>query len=51
MSGFSDLGLSSEVLAAAEVLGYTEPTPIQALAIPLVSRGRDVIGQASSYLN
>ena len=48
MSGFSDLGLSSEVLAAAEALGYTEPTPIQALAIPLVSRGRDVIGQAQT---
>ncbi|MDT7575228.1 MAG: ATP-dependent helicase DeaD, partial [Pseudonocardiales bacterium] len=48
MSGFSDLGLSSEVLAAAEALGYTEPTPIQAQAIPLVSRGRDVIGQAQT---
>jgi ATP-dependent RNA helicase DeaD len=48
VSGFSDLGLSSEVLAAAEALGYIEPTPIQALAIPLVSRGRDVIGQAQT---
>jgi ATP-dependent RNA helicase DeaD len=48
VSGFSDLGLSSEVLAAAEALGYTEPTPIQAQAIPLVSRGRDVIGQAQT---
>ncbi len=48
MSGFSELGLSSSVLAATEALGYTEPTPIQALAIPLVSRGRDVIGQAQT---
>jgi ATP-dependent RNA helicase DeaD len=48
VSGFSDLGLSSEVLAAAEALGYTEPTPIQAQAIPLVSKGRDVIGQAQT---
>jgi ATP-dependent RNA helicase DeaD len=48
VSGFSELGLSSSVLTAIEALGYTEPTPIQALAIPLVSRGRDVIGQAQT---
>jgi ATP-dependent RNA helicase DeaD len=48
VSGFSELGLSSSVLAATEALGYIEPTPIQALAIPLVSRGRDVIGQAQT---
>ena len=31
---FRDLGLPAHLLAAVERLGYTEPTPIQAAAIP-----------------
>jgi superfamily II DNA/RNA helicase len=34
---FADLGLSDELLHAISESGYTEPTPIQAAAIPPVS--------------
>ncbi|HEX6749038.1 MAG TPA: DEAD/DEAH box helicase [Longimicrobium sp.] len=47
-TGFGDLGLAPEVLAALEVLGYEEPTPIQVEAIPLLLSGRDVIGRAAT---
>ncbi len=40
--------LSDEMNEAAAALGYTEPTPIQARAIPLLLEGRDVIGQAQT---
>jgi len=45
---FQDLGLSPKVLAAVEASGYTEPTPIQAQAIPHVLSRRDVIGVAQT---
>lgn len=45
---FSDLGLSPKVLAAVEAAGYTEPTPIQAEAIPHVLQHRDVLGIAQT---
>ena len=45
---FSELGLSEKVLAAVEAAGYTEPTPIQMQAIPLVMQGRDVVGIAQT---
>jgi ATP-dependent RNA helicase DeaD len=45
---FSDLGLSAPLLQALEGLGYKEPTPIQAAAIPLVLRDRDLLGQAQT---
>ncbi len=45
---FSDLGLSPKVLAAVEAAGYTEPTPIQAQAIPHVLQRRDVMGIAQT---
>src|SRR5258705_4566799 len=41
---FADLGLSPEVLRAVEEVGYVEPTPIQAQAIPVVLMGRDLLG-------
>ena len=34
MSGFRDLGLSPGIQQALDELGYEEPTPIQAQAIP-----------------
>ena len=40
--------LSDEMNEAAAALGYTEPTPIQARAIPPILEGRDVIGQAQT---
>jgi superfamily II DNA/RNA helicase len=45
---FQDLALSPKVLAAVEASGYTEPTPIQAQAIPHVLARRDVVGIAQT---
>jgi ATP-dependent RNA helicase DeaD len=48
MSGFDRLGLSDAVRERVAALGFTEPTPIQQEAIPLVAAGRDVVGQAQT---
>ena len=45
---FADLGLSDELLKAVAEAGYTEPTPIQAQAIPSVLMMRDIIGIAQT---
>ncbi|WP_120715819.1 DEAD/DEAH box helicase [Tsuneonella amylolytica] len=45
---FADLGLSPELLKAVESAGYTEPTPIQAQAIPPVLMMKDIIGIAQT---
>jgi len=45
---FADLGLSDELLQAVNDSGYTEPTPIQASAIPSVLMMRDIIGVAQT---
>ena len=45
---FAELGLSAKVQAAILAAGYTEPTPIQAQAIPVAVTGRDVLGIAQT---
>ncbi len=45
---FSDLGLSQKVLSAVTDAGYTQPTPIQAGAIPHALAGKDVLGIAQT---
>jgi len=45
---FQTLGLAPELLHALADAGYTEPTPIQAQAIPLVLEGRDVLAAAQT---
>lgn len=45
---FEDLGLAPTVLSAVQAAGYTEPTPIQARAIPAIIEGRDVLGSAQT---
>ena len=45
---FADLGLTDELLQAVEAAGYTEPTPIQAQAIPQVQMMRDIIAIAQT---
>jgi ATP-dependent RNA helicase RhlE len=45
---FDELGLSPEVLRAVREEGYTEPTPIQEQAIPLVLDGRDLLARAQT---
>ena len=43
---FDSFGLAEPILRAVTELGYREPTPIQAQAIPIVMQGRDVMGAA-----
>ena len=45
---FADLGLSDELLRAVTEAGYSEPTPIQAQAIPSVLMMRDLVGIAQT---
>ena len=45
---FDTLGLAPELLRAVAAEGYTEPTPVQAEAIPLVLAGRDVLAGAQT---
>ena len=45
---FADLGLSEELMRAVTEAGYSEPTPIQAAAIPPVLMNRDLIGIAQT---
>jgi len=48
MTTFADLGLSGALLDALVDVGYEEPSPIQAEAIPPLLEGLDVIGQAQT---
>ncbi|GAB2516052.1 DEAD/DEAH box helicase [Lysobacter humi (ex Lee et al. 2017)] len=47
-STFEALGLSPAILRALADQNYTQPTPIQQQAIPLVLSGRDVLGGAQT---
>jgi ATP-dependent RNA helicase RhlE len=45
---FSQLGLTAALVRICESLGYSEPTPIQQQAIPVVLSGSDLIGCAET---
>ena len=45
---FSELGLSAALLRTVDEEGYTEPTPVQERAIPLILEGRDVLAAAQT---
>ena len=45
---FRALGISDNSLLAVAGMGFTEPTPVQARAIPLLLEGRDVVGIAQT---
>ncbi|HJO36138.1 MAG: DEAD/DEAH box helicase [Pseudomonadota bacterium] len=47
-TSFDTLGLSAELRRAITEAGYTQPTPIQAKAIPVVLAGRDVLAAAQT---
>jgi ATP-dependent RNA helicase DeaD len=47
-SGFADLTLAPELCQVLSGLGYEEPTPIQAAAIPPLLQGHDLVGQAAT---
>jgi ATP-dependent RNA helicase RhlE len=45
---FESLGLSTAIVKAVEKKGYTEPSPIQKKAIPLILDGKDVLASAQT---
>ena len=45
---FDEMGLDPKIMKAIQEVGYTEPTPIQAQAIPVVLQGKDVPGIAQT---
>ena len=45
---FSSLGLSESIANVVTELGYSEPTPIQEQAIPVVLSGKDLIAAAQT---
>src|SRR5258705_3387366 len=45
---FASLGLPPPVLKGVRAAGYTDPTPVQRRAIPLVLTGQDVIAAAQT---
>ncbi|MFM7080243.1 MAG: DEAD/DEAH box helicase, partial [Bacteroidota bacterium] len=45
---FQNLGLIEPILKALETEGYSNPTPIQAQAIPQVLERRDLLGCAQT---
>ncbi|HJX68129.1 MAG TPA: DEAD/DEAH box helicase [Candidatus Limnocylindrales bacterium] len=45
---FENLGLSADLLATVAREGYTEPTPVQSAAIPLIMAGRDILAAAQT---
>jgi ATP-dependent RNA helicase DeaD len=47
-AGFAALGLEARLVEMLTGLGYEEPTPIQAEAMPPLLEGRDLVGQAAT---
>jgi len=45
---FEELGLAEPILKALKEEGYTHPTPIQEQAIPILLRGKDLLGVAQT---
>ena len=45
---FALLGLSPALVRAAKEMGFAQPTPIQAQALPVVLRGADLLGRAQT---
>jgi ATP-dependent RNA helicase DeaD len=47
-SSFAELGLPPTLLQAISQVGYEAPSPIQAMAIPPLLQGKDLLGQAQT---
>src|SRR5690606_23165368 len=45
---FEKLGLSAALLRAVAEQGYTQPTPVQAQAIPAILKGGDIMAAAQT---
>ncbi|MFT5506030.1 MAG: ATP-dependent RNA helicase DeaD, partial [Gammaproteobacteria bacterium] len=48
LPSFADMALQPQLLKSLIQIGYEQPSPIQALTIPLLLEGRDVLGQAQT---
>ena len=48
MLNFTELNLDPRILVSLEAKGYTNPTPIQAQAIPHLLEGKDLLGIAQT---
>jgi ATP-dependent RNA helicase DeaD len=46
VNDFSQFGLTAAILRSLEDLGFEEPTPVQARALPILLAGRDMVAQA-----
>ena len=47
-NAFEALGLRAELVRAVADEGYTQPTPVQAQAIPVILQGRDILAGAQT---
>ena len=45
---FKELGLAEPILKALQEEGYTNPTPIQEQAIPILLKRKDLLGVAQT---
>ena len=45
---FAELGLNEQILAGVDALGFQNPTPVQAGAIPHVLGGKDIVASAQT---
>jgi ATP-dependent RNA helicase RhlE len=45
---FEELKIAKSLLKALEEIGFTEPTPVQELAIPVINSGMNVVGIAQT---
>ena len=43
-----NFGLSPEVVRGTQAMGFSEPTPIQLRAFPIILSGKDLIGTAQT---
>ena len=48
MQTFESFGLHQDILKAVKEAGFTEPSPVQEQAIPLVLAGNDIVAQAQT---
>jgi len=48
LSGFAELGITGQLLKAANAAGFVEPKPIQTKTIPSQLEGRDILGIAQT---
>ncbi|RLD52916.1 MAG: ATP-dependent helicase, partial [Bacteroidetes bacterium] len=45
---FTDLKIIDPILKALKAEGYTHPTPIQEQSIPILLKGKDLLGSAQT---